>query len=103
MAEFTGPSPVFCKTTSFAAIPFLIQTSPEPFFITPFYSHFVTTTGGPRTVGNPGQVCRERVEAISSGLLLIGPPGQVMGFSTSFGRPTFPARRANLAVPQMAA
>src|SRR6476659_4420717 len=103
MAGFTGRSPVFYKTTFSVAIPFLIQTRWERFFIYPFCNHFVTTSGNPTTVANHGPVCRERAEAISNGLRLIGPPGQVMDFSTSFGRSPFPARPANSAVPQMAA
>jgi hypothetical protein len=43
------------------------------------------------------------VEATSSGLPLIGPPGRVTAFNTNFGRSPFPARPANLAVPRIAA
>jgi len=64
---------------------------------------FVTTSGGLATAANHGQVFRGRAEGTSSGLRLIGRPGQVTGFNTSFGPPTFPARPANSAVPQTAA
>src|SRR5215471_11446802 len=103
MAGFTGPSPASWRTTFSAVIPFLIQTKWERFSISHSYRHFVTTSGSPTTVVNHGPVCPGRVEAISNGLLLIGPTGPVMGFSTSFGQIPFHARPANSAARQTAA
>src|SRR5256885_16745617 len=103
MAGFTGRSPAFWRTTFSAAILFWIQMSWERFSILAFATHFVTTSGSPPTAGNHGPIFRGQAEATSSGLRLIGPAGQVMGFTTSFGLTSFLVRPANLAVPQTVA
>src|ERR1051325_10478647 len=99
MAEFTGRSPVFWRTTFSAAIPFWIQTRWERFSISPFWGHFVTTSGSLPTALNHGPVSRGQAAGTSSGLQLIGAPGQATDFNTSFGRSLLLAHSVDSAVP----
>jgi hypothetical protein len=101
-AGFTGRSLVFWKTTSFAAIPFWIQTNWERFSISAFATHFCdniwqSTDGGQSWSNFLGTSGGDKEWFTVD---KTGGPGH--GFHYQFWTDSFPAHPANLAVPQMA-